>query len=171
MGYVPALAVDGVIITEVPAILSYISSRAPQARLFGPDSLSHSRVVEWLSYLSGTVHGRGFGLLFRPGRFSDDEGDYDKLRAKGREFVGSCFGSIDGRLKGKKFAVGEELTVVDFYLYIFARWGKEVGFVMGEFPAYDAHASRMEGVEGVRKAIEEQGLRFNFIRSESGGAL
>lgn len=171
MGYVPALAVDGVIITEVPALLSYISSLAPQANLFGHDSLSHARVMEWLSYLSGSVHGRGFGLLFRPGRFSDDEGDFDKLRAKGKEFVRSCFGLIDGRLKGKKFAIGEEISVVDFYLYIFARWGREVGFAMGEFAEYEAHAGRMEGLEGVRKAIEEQGLRFNFIRSESGGAL
>lgn len=172
MGYVPALAVDEAIITEVPALLSYISSLEPQAKLFGHDSLSHARVMEWLSYLSGSVHGRGFGLLFRPGRYSDDEKDFDKLRVKGKEFVGSCFGLIDSRLKGKTFAVGDELTAVDFYLYIFARWGKEVGFVMeSEFPEYAAHAVRMEGVEGVRKAIEEQGLRFNFIQSETVGAL
>lgn len=163
MGYVPALAVDEAIITEVPALLSYISSLVPQAKLFGHDNLSQARVLEWFSYLSGSVHGRGFGLLFRPGRFSDDEKDFDKLRAKGKEFVGSCFGLIDGRLRGKRLAVGEEVTAVDFYLYIFARWGREVGFVMGrEFPAYEAHAARMEGMEGVKKAIGEQGLSFNF---------
>ena len=163
LGYVPALVVNDTIITEVAAVLDYISSLVPEAQLFGKDSLAHAHVVQWLSYLSGSVHGRGFGLLFRPSRFSDDEQDFDKLKAKGKEFLGSCFRLIDGRLEDKKFAVGDQVTVVDFYLYIFAIWGKQVGFDLGDqYPHYAAHATSVEKLDGVGKALKEQDLPFSF---------
>lgn len=56
-GYVPALSVDGFIITEMPAILHYIASLAPERELLGSKLMEKLRVEEWMTWLSGTLHG------------------------------------------------------------------------------------------------------------------
>ena len=67
-GYVPALKLDdGEVITEMPAILSYIallsSGTEDGSALLGKSSLEQARVSEWLAWLSGTLHGNGDMVL------------------------------------------------------------------------------------------------------------
>lgn len=160
--YVPALDVDGEVITELPAIVTFIASLAPEGEVLGRDGIERARVVEWLTFLSGTLHGQGFGMWWRGSRFSDDETMYDAIKAKGRTVILKCFDRIESRLKDKEFAVGNSLTAADFYLYIFTRWGKEIGIDMEEYPAYSKLASRMESVEGVQLAIKEEDLKYHY---------
>ncbi|KAK7431857.1 hypothetical protein QQZ08_001475 [Neonectria magnoliae] len=163
-GYVPALDVDGEIITELSAILNYISSLVPEAELFTDNGLGRARVSEWLNWLSGTMHAVGFGMMFRPGRFTDDPATFDLVRAKGKDVIHKCFSRVDTRIKDKEFAVGSALTAADFNIYIFSRWGKEIGIDMeAEYPNYNKFARRLESVEGIRKALEEEKLKFMYL--------
>ena len=97
---VPVLSLDSEIITEVPAICTLISSLAPSMNLMGKTSLEIVRVHEWMNWLSGTLHGAGFGHLFRPGRWTEsrDETVWEGVKGRAREVVGECFDEIDGRL-------------------------------------------------------------------------
>lgn len=162
LAYVPALDVDGEVITELPAIVTYIAFLAPGREILGRNGIDRARVVEWLTFLSGTLHGSGFGMWWRPARFSDDETMYDAITAKGKTVILKCFARIESSLKDKEFAVGNSLTAADFYLYIFSRWGKEIGINMEDYPAYIKHASKMETVEGVQKAIKEESLEYHY---------
>ncbi|HWK66777.1 MAG TPA: hypothetical protein VNS34_17770 [Rhizobiaceae bacterium] len=58
---VPVLLLDGEVITELPAIATAISNLAPKRSLMGRTDLDMVRVYEWMNWLSGTVHGQGFG--------------------------------------------------------------------------------------------------------------
>ncbi|KAL4723597.1 hypothetical protein ACLX1H_009235 [Fusarium chlamydosporum] len=49
-GYVPALTVDDETITEMPAILSYISSLIPNEKLLGVTAFQNAKVLEWLVF-------------------------------------------------------------------------------------------------------------------------
>ncbi|KAK1766012.1 glutathione S-transferase [Phialemonium atrogriseum] len=164
-GFVPALDVDGEIITELPAVLNYIVSLAPPSAaagtLLGADDLGRARVAEWLAWLSGSLHGQGFGMLWRAGRFTDDEGAHEGVRTKGREFIDGCFRRIEERLRGREFAVGEGLTVVDFNLYVFWTWGIEIGVQMAElYPSYADLMRRVESIEAVRTVVKTEGLKL-----------
>ncbi|KAH7255328.1 glutathione S-transferase [Fusarium redolens] len=162
-GYVPALAVDNKVITEMPAILSYISSLLPKENLLGIDPVEQAKVLEWLVFLSGTLHGLGYGAWLRPGRFSDDVTAHDKIRAKGREVIHESFKRIDDGLKERKFIVGNALTVVDFNVYVFARWAHEVEIdLKTEYGHYYEHVRKTENMEGVMEAVEAEGLEFLF---------
>ncbi|KAM0438714.1 hypothetical protein ACHAPT_001471 [Fusarium lateritium] len=159
MGYVPALVVDDQVITELPAIVGYISSLVPDEKLLGVTALEQARVTEWLAWLSGTVHGRAYGMLRRPGRFSNDEASFDGIRAKGREVLGEVYARIESRLQGKEFAVGNALTVVDFALYIFYRWAIELEVdVPTVYPALTKHGRGLEKLEGLKKALDIEQL-------------
>lgn len=162
-GYVPALAVDIEVITEMPAILTYISSLLPKEDLAGIGTVQQAKVLEWLVFLSGTLHGLGYGAWLRPGRFSDDVADHKRIRAKGREVIHESFQRIDDALKNGGFFVGNSLTVVDFNVYIFARWAHEVDIDLEkEYCHYYEHVRRIEKMEGVRQAVENEGLKFAF---------
>ncbi|KAF9770233.1 hypothetical protein IL306_012248 [Fusarium sp. DS 682] len=162
-GYVPALAVGNQVITEMPAILSYISSLIPQENLFGATPFQQAKVLEWLVFLSGTLHGLGFGAWLRPGRFSDDGTVHDGIREKGRELIHECLKRIDNGIKGCEFIVGNILTVVDFNVYIFARWVRELDIdLRAEYSHYYKHVEKIEKMDGVREAVEAEGLEFAF---------
>jgi glutathione S-transferase len=130
-GYVPALVADGVeqiqqreAITELLPTLTYIRSIASGdnigLNLLGRDGVDSAGVYEGLTWLSGTLHGLGYGMLWRPGRFSEDVRVWDGIRANGKIVVDASY-QILRRLTREEFAVGATVTVtaVDFNLYIF----------------------------------------------------
>lgn len=160
-GYVPALSVDGEVITENPAILRYIARLAPERQLVGSTAMQEARVDEWLNWLSGSLHGAGFGAFWRPARFIEDEKIFDAIQAKGYKTILMCFERIDKRVDGKH-AVGNDLTVVDVYLHTFYRWGRLIGVDMGRYPRYGEVARQAEKLESVKKimAVEGQDLVF-----------
>ncbi|KAK4093838.1 hypothetical protein Purlil1_2172 [Purpureocillium lilacinum] len=163
MGYVPALRVNNEdIITEMPAILTLISSLAPERGLSGDSLVQRAKVLEWLAWLSGSLHGMGFGMRFRPARFTNDENLHETVRERGKSLVDAGFSRIDKLLDGKVFPVGEKETVVDYNLVIFWYWGREIGLSLDKFPRYAGLIKRMEAKESIKRvaAIEEKKLYF-----------
>jgi glutathione S-transferase len=162
-GYVPALAVDDEIITEMPAILSYISSLIPKENLLSVTPFQSAKAMEWLVFLSGTLHGLGYGAWLRPVRFSDDTSAHDGIREKGKKVIHESFKRIDDRYQDEQFAVGQALTVVDFNVYVFARWAHEVDIDLEkEYPSYYEHLKRIEKFDGVREAVKAEELNLAF---------
>lgn len=164
-GYVPALVTgDGVSITELPAVVTYIASLAPATSVLGAEGIDRAKVYEWLTWLSGTVHGLGYGRVLAPQRFTNDETEYDAVRAMGRGLVTSHHQRIDDRVKGRAHPVGSATTVVDIYLYVFYLWGIEKGFRMKEdFPNYTEVVRRVEKVKGVAEAMQAHRLASPFL--------
>jgi len=163
MGYVPALDVDGIIITEVPAILTYIASLAPDADLMGNDAIQRAKVIEWLCFLSGQLHGNGIAMRLRPSRFTDEESAYEGIEAKSRGVMEKCFSRIQDRVKGRQFAVGEDLTVADFNLYLFWRWGNQLDVPMAEkYPLYGEFLRHVEPLAGIKAAVQAEELQLYF---------
>ncbi|MGZ9202373.1 MAG: glutathione S-transferase N-terminal domain-containing protein, partial [Caulobacteraceae bacterium] len=69
---VPALEIGGEIYTEVPALLTYLASLKPEAGLLPAlGSVELARTLEWLAWLSSTVH-IAFAQFRRPERFLPD---------------------------------------------------------------------------------------------------
>lgn len=120
-GFVPALRIiedeKSEIITELPAILTYIASLAPdrQDQVMGKDGLERAKVYRWLCWLSGTLHGYGYGMVLRPGRFSDHVAAHPQIVKRGRKKVEECYARIERDLVGQ-WAVGKEWTIADVNL-------------------------------------------------------
>ena len=135
---VPVLSIDSEIITEVPAIATVISGIAPPRHLMGRDALETARVYEWMIWLSGSLHGNGFGCLWRPHRYSDDPAAYAGITGKAMQTIRDCFAMIEDKIAGP-FAVGDAFTAVDAYLYVFYRWGNLIGIDLDrDYPKFAA---------------------------------
>lgn len=159
---VPVLKVDDEVITENPAIFTYISQLAPSKHFLGKTPLETVRVYEWLNYLSGSVHGQGYGMFFRPDRFVDvEDGSLNKhVQAKGKQTIQEMYKFIDEKLEGKKWAVGDDFTAADAYLYVFYRWGVfPAQFPMEkDYPNYTRLAKEVAQRPAVQEVLKAEGI-------------
>ncbi|GAP86673.1 putative glutathione s-transferase [Rosellinia necatrix] len=183
-GYVPVLVVDGEVVTEQLAVANMIAAQANHhnnsnndnnndddddeaSGFLGRDTLSRVRVVEWMAWLSGTVHAQGYGPLLRPMRFVEAGRDdvYPAIRAKGLATVEASHARIEARLTGRQHAVGDQPTVVDLFLYLLWGWGGRLAHIedMGaRYPAWEGVVRRAEALRGVREAAAREGLGLFF---------
>ena len=163
---VPVLSIDGQVITEVPAIATAISDLAPERHLMGRTLLDRARVYEWMAWLSGTLHGQGFGALWRPERFSDDPGVFASISAKGRMTIADCFDTIEGKLSGPH-ATGDAFTAVDPYLLVFYRWGSGIGFDLpSTHPNYASFARTLVRRASVASAMIAEGIADQALKDD-----
>ncbi|KAF2239370.1 glutathione S-transferase [Viridothelium virens] len=160
---VPTLVVDGSVVTELPAILTCIADMAPDRKLLGTTPMEKVRVYEWMNWLSGTMHGWAWGSVLRPARFvGDAEEMYETVRETGRKKIKACYERVESKMDGK-FAVGDRLTAVDFYLYVFWRWGSKHEFKVNEkYPKWRNVMMQVEKMDSVRKALEEEDQPLQF---------
>lgn len=164
---VPVLVIDGEVITENVAILTAIAQLAPERHLLGSTDLEKLRTYEYLGYLASTMHGQAYGGLFRPGRYTDDEALLPSIREKSKHTIQACYEYIEAGLKGVH-AVGNQLTVVDPYLYVFWRWGSVYSPGMQtRYPKYAALVQELGKLESVQRTVKEEGIEGFFGEKSS----
>ena len=155
-GRVPALATPLGAVTENPAILAFIAQSFPEARL-APlgDPFAFAQLQAFTTYLCSTVHvahahrGRGY-------RWANDEASFADMKRKVPETVGACFELIETRMFRGPWAMGEDYSVADPYLFTLASWLEGDGVDIARFPRVADHRARMAERESVKKAIEQE---------------
>lgn len=166
-GRVPALtgvagAAGGApgLLTEAPAILNFLALSHPQAGLLPDDPSARARVHEWLNWLSGQVHGLGYGALWRPQRFVDDATLYPAIETRGLKTIVAGNDHIERILSdGRDWAVPGAYTIVDPFLLVFQLWGRRIGLDMqARWPTWAALSDRTLARPAVRRALDQEGL-------------
>ena len=158
-GRIPALLIDGFVLTENPAILAYLGRRFPGAGLYPANAAeAEARCLELLAWSSNTVH-VAYAQLFRPERFVPGEQHYAPVKESGRLNYERCLADIEKILQRQEYAVGAGFTVVDPFWVVFYRWGVRSGYDMrGRFPAYTAYAQRLCARSSVQRALSAEGI-------------
>lgn len=147
-GYVPALELDGELLTEGPAIVQYLADKKPEAGLIPPaGTLERARVHEWLTYIGTEIHKR-FGPLITNG--SED------AQAQAREQLAGRFAYAAQKLANRDYLLGSHLTVADCYLFVVSTWAEKTGVPIGD--NLRAFIRRMSARPAVHRALQEEGL-------------
>jgi glutathione S-transferase len=154
-GKVPALDVDGKVLTENTAILTYLAKRFPEKKLLPADSLDEARCISTMAWFSNTVH-PSYTHYFRPERFAEGEAAAPAVKEMGKKtFFANCK-EIDSMLQGREWIMGNQYTVADCYAVVFYGWGTKSEFPMKELSAYTAWKDRMLKRPAVRKVLESE---------------
>jgi len=158
-GRIPAMEIDGFILTEAPAILAYLGRRFPEAGLYPANAAeAEARCLELLAWSSNTVH-VAYAQLLRPERFVLNEQHYPPVRESGRVNYERCLADIENILQRQDYAVRGQFTVVDPFWLVFYRWGMRNGYDMrNRFPAYTAYAERLCSRPSVQRALAVEGI-------------
>ena len=155
-GKVPALAVDGHVITENTAILTYIADAFPAKKLIPTDPIQRAHCIGTMAWFSNTVH-PGFTQIFRPEKFAEGEEAAKAVKENGRKTFFASLKEIDTLMQGKQWMMGDQYTVADCYGLVFYGWGARVEMPMNELRNYTAWKDRMLQRPAVRKILESEG--------------
>jgi glutathione S-transferase len=158
-GRVPVLVTNGTILTESPAILLYLALSNPDSHLLSNDPESIARSVEWLNWLSGTVHAVAIRQIWRAEDFTSDETRISEVVNNGKRNLVSAFAYIETRMADSIWALEHGYSIVDPYLLVIYRWGNRIGFNMrNTYPIWTAHSLRMLEREAVKRSLAAENI-------------
>ncbi len=172
-GRVPALSPvagrvggEALLLTEVPAILTWLARQRPDLDLMPADPAREARTLEWMNWLSGWLHAVCFAQQWRPERFSADAAARDGIVAKGRANMLEAFDAIERIMAdGRRWAVPDAYSIADAFLIVFYRWGGIIGAPMDDYVAWKGHAARTMQRPAVEAAFRKDELvpLFNAV--------
>ena len=154
-GKVPTLNVDGKILVENTAILTYLARRFPEKKLMPTDPAEEARGIATMCWFSSVVH-PSYQRVNRPERFAEGEAAHAAVKENGRKSFWANCQEIDSMLQGNDWIMGREYTLVDPYALVFYGWGTRSEHPMKELSAYTAWQERMMKRPTVKKIVESE---------------
>ena len=152
-GRVPVLLTDRGVITETPAILTYIAETNPAANLAPRgDAFAFAQLQSFMNYLCSTVHvAHAHGR--RGARWADDPAAHEAMKAKVASNMAACFELIENKMLEGPFVLGETYSVADPYLFTIAGWLESDGVDPARFPKILDHRNRMTARPAVARVL------------------
>jgi len=151
-GRVPALVTPRGVLTETPAILSYIPETHPAAGLLPVDAWERAQAHAFNSYLCSTVH-VAHAHKHRGYRWADAESSFADMTRKVPENEIACFRLIEDAMFHGPWVLGGAFSVCDAYLFTLFGWLPGDGVDTGQFPALCEHSRRVAERPAVRKVL------------------
>jgi glutathione S-transferase len=159
-GKVPALVVDGKVLTENVGILTFLGGGYPKAGIWPRQTWDQAKAVSTMAWLSNTVH-TTYAHIARAERYADDPAAREAIKAKARVAYLDLLKEIDGLLEGHKWAIANQYTVVDGYLLVFYRWGNRQKMPVASLRNYSALIQRVMARPAVKKAMADEGITLD----------
>ena len=153
-GVTPALVTEEGVLTENLVIMGYVAQTHPDAGLADIDSsFGFGKMQSFNGFLGASLHPAiGRALFSRPPL----EGE---ARDAALEAALVKYRIVEDSLFKGPWVMGEQYTVADGYLYVFARWGRQAGFLDGaRFPRLNDHLDRMQARPAVQRVLAAEGL-------------
>jgi len=149
LGLVPLIRLDdGALLAENAAILQYIASRYPEAKLAPTDDLARARLQQWLCFVGTELHKAMFIPLF-------DKKAPDGMRAHTLAKSRSRLDFLDGHLTGREFLL-DRFSVADAYLCTVLNWTKPTQVDLAPWPAIKEYHQRIAARPSVAREISEE---------------
>lgn len=154
-GKVPALLVDGTLLTENASILLYLHETYPQATLLPPatDALARAAQRSDLMWIASTLHPM-VRTMVMPDRVSVQ--DADGVRAGATAQFAPIAAAIDARLQANTWWYGDAWSIVDVYLYWALSMAAIGRFDLTPLPSILAHAGRVRARDSFRRALARE---------------
>ena len=156
-GRVPALVTEHGILTETPAILSYIPETYPSAGLLPVDAWKRAQAHAFNSYLCSTVH-VAHAHRHRGYRWADTPEALAEMTRKTPENMAACFQLIEDEMLAGPWVLGEAYSVCDAYLFTLGGWLVRDSVDIRQFPKVAAHSDRVAARPAVRKVLARQAV-------------
>lgn len=154
-GKVPALAIDGRVLTENAAILWTLHGLHPDGGLLpsSQDPLQRHEYLSDLTWCSGTMH-----PIVRQVRMPKKwtTGEFEGVREDGINKLTKECKSFAERVQGGRWWYGDAWSIIDTYIY----WGYSTaakgGFPLETFPALLDHAERVRSRPSFQRVLDRE---------------
>lgn len=151
-GYIPSLRLDnGVVLNEGVAIMQYLADKAPDSKLVPINgSFERYKLQSMLTFINSELH-KMIGGLFNPALT-------DSAREAVIARIGTRLNTFSEQLGNDKYAVNNEYSVADAYLFTVLGWLKMFKIDINQWPKLAAHSAMMFQRPAVQAAMKAEGL-------------
>jgi glutathione S-transferase len=139
-GAVPTLVDGDFVLTESRAIMQYLASKKPESGLLPRDEKARADVVRWQFWDASHFSPQLGTLAFeRVVKAMMGMGEPDQRKVEDALTNFRRFGAVlNKRLEGKKYVVGDAMTIADLTLACSLMYAKQTDAPLGEFPNIQA---------------------------------
>jgi glutathione S-transferase len=156
---VPAIARDdGSVLTECPALLFWVARTSPGAGLLPDDAEEQARAIEWMNFISGSLHNGGFTRVLRAERYVGDPAHAPAAAEKAKEDTAKYLKIAEEMLAGRDTALASGHSVVDNYLFVMARWVPRAGKELAEYPTLKRLHDRVAARPATQTTLAAEGI-------------
>lgn len=166
LGKVPVLQIDGHVLTENVAIITYLHGRLPQARLLprATTAIEQAHQLADLSFCASTLH--PLVTRIRLPQFIAGTGDARAVWDVACAAMHDLFRHVEARLDPGPWWYGTDWSAMDAYLYwIFWRVAG-AGFPMEAYARCREHLLRMESLPAVQRALAREAEAQAILAAE-----
>ena len=163
-GRIPTLVDGERVLFESPAICLYLAEQNPGANLIpGQENSERALFYQWLMYLTNTVQAE-LMVYFYPEKHCLDASAAPTIQAAQEARVTGMFELLDRELEGKRFLLGETLTVCDYFLLMLAIWADEFSRPPLSFPELGRYLRGLAQRRAVVEVCRKEGLSLDAYR-------
>ena len=156
-GNVPALEVDGWVLTQNAAILNFLADSFPESGLGGDGTpKNRAEINRWLAFVNADVH-PSFLPMFGSTSYLGDEAMMEKSKDNARQKLRGLFQRADAQLAGKDWLTGSR-SIADPYLFVTLRWAKGTEVDLSGLDNLERFFQQMSADADVQQALKAEGL-------------
>lgn len=153
-GKVPALVVDGALLTENGAILTWLDLAFAEAGLLprADDAWGRAQIMADIFWISASWHPATRANRM-PVRWTT--GDVEPVRERGRELLTPCIEQLEQRLSRSEWWY-DERSILDAYFYWNYTTAQEGGFDLSPYPNIARHRAMVGEWDAFRRALARE---------------
>ncbi|HEX7381060.1 MAG TPA: glutathione S-transferase N-terminal domain-containing protein [Nevskiaceae bacterium] len=163
-GSVPALSIDGRVLTETHALLTFLGDLKPQLGLLPPTGdFARYRAHEWMNFLSSSVHVY-IRSVFRSSAYAGDNPQAAAaVNAQGVRNLAGAVAVLEDKLGDRPWALGDRYSVVDAYLFVMYLWSTDERIAsVPPRPNWDRVAAHVWSRPATRRVVEVERRDRNY---------
>ena len=159
VGVVPALVVDGQVITEAAAIIMHLADLNPQAGLAPAiGTPARAQYYRWMFFMANTLQ-PAYRAWFYPTEPAG-EANVEAVRQQARQQIETAWARVADHLaeQGSDYLLGGTPSAADFLLTMLMRWSRNMPRPTDTWSVLQAHAQRMKALPSFKEVYTREGL-------------
>ena len=161
---VPALVIDGKVLTENVAIHQWVHRTFPQAKILPTDPWDELQAISLHAWCASGIHPY-LSRINNPPKVCDAAGASDSVVKLATEFLSEAFRIADDMLSGRQYFF-DHFTAPDAHFFWCCRRATQLGVDISSFSNVAAHFTRMQQRASVKKLLAyEKEVDETFAKS------
>ena len=158
-GLIPVLVDADLVLYESAAICLHLADRHPDGMLVPPlGSTARAHCYKWLMHLTNTVQAEMI-TYFYPERMADSADAIAQVKAHAEARLAGMFDLIETELMRRgPYLLGAHYSIVDPYLFMLARWSRNMQRPARTLPALGAYLNLLAQRPAIRGVFEVEGI-------------
>jgi len=157
-GAAPFLIDGSLHLPEGAAIALYLMEKHNSSML-PQDLAKRATTNQWMMFANATLHPSYSRLFFLNGAVKD-ENMKKELMAAAAESVNNNWKIVDQHLASNKYVMGEQITMADLFMAVYANWNHNFGGAIQLGPNVTRMVKEVAQLPAFQKTMEAEGVKY-----------